>query len=421
MNKKLRVLLIAEACNPTFTSVPLVGYNVARALAERGDLEITLVSHVRNQAALEIDPIAKLVTLSFIDSESIARPLYRLSKLLRGGQGLSWTTGTAMAWPSYMYFERKLFQKFKGEFELLKFDIVHRVTPLTPTVGSPLAQWIETPMVLGPLNGGLPWPAEYPELRNQEREWLVPVRGVYKHLPFFRSTYMRIAAVISGSRHTATEVPSYFSGKRFLMPENGIDTKKFPINREWVKPHAEFRFITVGRLVPYKGTDMVLEAMSGSQLLRACKLIVIGDGPQRPALEAQVTALGLDSSVRLAGWKTQIELADELRQAHAFTFPSLREFGGGVVLEAMACGLPCVVADYGGPAELVDRTCGILLPVLPRAEFVVQLRSAMEALVLDPDRCRAMSESGKDRARVEFTWEAKAEKINNVYRMVLGA
>lgn len=419
MNNKLRVLLIAEACNPTFTSVPLVGYNLARALAERGDLEITLVSHVRNQAALEADPIAGLVTLCFIDNEAIARPLYQIGKLLRGGQGLSWTTGTAMAWPSYMYFEKKIFQKFKGEFDQRKFDIVHRVTPLTPTMGSPLARWIDTPMVLGPLNGGLPWPAQYPELRRQEREWLVPVRGLYKHLPFFRSTYKRLAAVISGSRHTETEVPGYFRGKRFHMPENGIDTNRFPIQREWAAPDAKFRFITVGRLVPYKGTDMVLEAMGGSELLKTCELVVVGDGPQRQALEAQVKALGLESSVRLVGWKSQMELAEELRQAHVFAFPSLREFGGGVVLEAMACGLPCVIADYGGPAELVDASCGILLPLLPRADLVVQLRSAMESLVRDPDKCKAMSTCGKERVRADFTWSAKASTIRSIYQEVL--
>ena len=45
------------------------------------------------------------------------------------------------------------------------------------------------PMLIGPLNGGLPWPADYPDLRKQEREWLVRVRGIYRWLPYYRSTY----------------------------------------------------------------------------------------------------------------------------------------------------------------------------------------------------------------------------------------
>src|SRR2546423_11873733 len=84
-----RVLLLAEACNPTWTSVPLVGYNLARALADRPDLDITLVSHVRNRPALEADPIAGLARLAFIDNEYISRPFYLASRLLRGGKTLS--------------------------------------------------------------------------------------------------------------------------------------------------------------------------------------------------------------------------------------------------------------------------------------------------------------------------------------------
>ena len=70
----------AEACNPTWTSVPLVGYNFARALAARRDLDVTLVSQVRNRTALLADPIAKLARLHFIDNEWVAAPLYRLIK-----------------------------------------------------------------------------------------------------------------------------------------------------------------------------------------------------------------------------------------------------------------------------------------------------------------------------------------------------
>src|SRR5947209_12160992 len=146
-SSRLRVLLIAEACNPTWTSVPLVGYNFARALAERPDLELTLASQVRNRAALEADPIASLVRLHFVDNEWLARPLYRLARLLRGGTALSWTIDTAMAWPSYMVFEKELFRRFRRQLDGGRFDLVHRVTPLSPTVGSPLAGLTDTPML----------------------------------------------------------------------------------------------------------------------------------------------------------------------------------------------------------------------------------------------------------------------------------
>jgi len=415
----LRILLIAEACNPTWTSVPLVGYNFARALAARPDLRVTLVSHVRNREALSADPIAKMAELHFIDNEWLARPMHQLSKWIRGGQGLSWTIDTALAWPSYMVFEPEVNRRFRERLDKREFDLIHRVTPLSPTIGSPLAALTDVPMLIGPLNGGLPWPREYPELRKQEREWLVPVRRLYKVLPHYRSTYEHLAGVIAGSRHTAKEIPPYFRGQRHYLPENGVDTRRFPLAKSWPEPSGRFRFITVGRLVPYKGFDLIIEAMARSRILQECDLWIIGEGPQRPALEALVIQHGLLGNVQMRGWLRQQQLAEELGWSQAFVFPSLREFGGGVALEAMARGLPAIIVDYGGPAELVTPESGILLPMKPRAALIDSLQQAMEALVGDPERCRKLGAAASDQVRRDFTWEAKAGKIVGIYRQVL--
>jgi len=417
---RFRVLLIAEACNPTWTSVPLVGYNFARALAARPDLEITLLTHIRNKPAIEVDPIAKMAKIFFIDNEWVAKPLYWMSRLLRRGQSLSWTIDTAMAWPSYMVFERQVRKQFREQLAGGGFDLIHRITPLTPTMGSPLAKSTKTPMLIGPLNGGLPWPKEYPELRKQEREWLVPLRGLYRKLPYYKSTYRNLAGVISGSRHTATEIPTYFQGERYYLPENGIDPNRFPISENWPEPTGRFRFITVGRLVPYKGADMTVEAISQSPLLRErCVFDIIGDGPQKPELEQFISKCGLQETVRTPGWVEQTKLAQELRTAQAFVFPSLREFGGGVVLEAMASGLPSIIVDYGGPAELVNAHSGILLPLLPRVELVTRLRQAMEELVTDPVRCRKLGQNAARQVRDNFLWDVKAARLVEIYQQLL--
>jgi glycosyltransferase involved in cell wall biosynthesis len=413
------VLLIAEACNPTWTSVPLVGYNFARALAERPDLEVTLVSQVRNGAALKADPIASRVRLHLIDNEWVARPLYSLARLLRGGTALSWTIDTAMAWPSYVVFEKDVFRQFARELKGGRFDLIHRLTPLSPTIGSPLAGLTDVPMLVGPLNGGLPWPKAYPELRRQEREWLVPLRNLYKQLPYYRSTYRHLAGVIAGSRHTATEIPRSFKGARFYLPENGVDPARFPLASAWPEPAGRFRFVTVGRLVPYKGVDLTLEAMQRSPALKACELCVIGDGPQRPALEELVRKYGLESSVRFLGQLDQKSVGQELGRAQAFVFPSLREFGGGVVLEALAKGLPSIVVDYGGPGELVRPECGVLLPMQPREQLVPQLQAAMEGLAGDRERCRALGAAACRCVREEFVWSTKAAQIVEMYRRLL--
>jgi glycosyltransferase involved in cell wall biosynthesis len=416
MPERLRVLLIAEACNPGWTSVPLVGYNFARALARRPDLDVTLVTQVRNRPALEADAIAADARLVFIDTEWLARPLYRLAALLRGGDKLSWTIDTAMAWPGYIHFEHQVFRRSSHALRSRDFDLIHRVTPLSPTVGSPLASLTRVPMLIGPLNGGLPWPKEFPDLRHQEREWLVPLRRLYRWLPYHRSTYRHLAGVIAGSRHTASEVPPDFAGRRFYMPENGIDPARFPLDGAWPEPCGRFRFITAGRLVPYKGIDLILEALRRTPALSDCELSVIGDGPERLILEEYARRHGLSERVRFLGWAAQSRLAEEFRRAQVFVFPSLREFGGGVVLEAMASGLPALVVDYGGPGELVASECGIALPMQPREPLIERLSEAMTSLAGDPERCRRLSQAARARVRAEFTWPAKAERLVGFYR-----
>jgi glycosyltransferase involved in cell wall biosynthesis len=420
MADPIRVLLIAEACNPTWTSVPLVGYNLARALAARPDLRITLVTHVRNRDGISTSDIGQHVELLYIDNEFIARPVYKFARLLRGGDQLGWTIDTAMAWPSYVVFEHMLWAKLGRRIQRGDFDLIHRITPLSPTAVSPLAAKTAVPMMAGPLNGGLRWPREFPELIRREREWLVPLRNLYKLLPYHRSTYRHLAAVITASRATAGEIPRHFHGQRFHLPENGVDPARFPIAERWPEPTDRFRFVTVGRIVPYKGLSLTLEAIRRSPALQKCELNVIGDGPDRPAHEQFVATHGLQNCVTFRGQMPQSEMAAEMRRSQAFVFPSLREFGGGVILEAMSCALPCLIVDYGGPGELVAATTGIKVPMRPREELVESLRLAMERLATDPDACRRMGEAAAAEVRRDHTWDAKAEKISQIYALVLG-
>lgn len=418
--EKYRVLVIAEAANPEWVSVPLVGWSHSRALA--GVAEVHVVTHVRNAGAFARAGLVEGKDFTAIDSERVAKPLHRASELLRGGSGKGWTMVTAVASISYYYFERLVWKRFGAEIRAGKFDIVHRVTPLSPTTTSLIAgkcRKAGVPFVLGPLNGGVPWPREFDGARRREREWLSYVRDAYKLMPGYASTRRNAAAILAGSKHTLAQVPARYQEKCVYLPENAIDPNRFTLCASG-PVSSPLKLAFVGRLVPYKGPDMLLEAIVPLARAGLVRLDVLGDGPLMPELKAIVERENIGDAVTLAGWVEHGQLQHRLVQSDVFAFPSIREFGGGVVLEAMALGLVPVIVNYGGPGELVSPDTGYALPLGTRAQIIASFRETLERLARDPSGVRAMGERGRRDVFERFTWEAKARQVLEVYDWVTG-
>jgi glycosyltransferase involved in cell wall biosynthesis len=161
---------------------------------------------------------------------------------------------------------------------------------------------------------------------------------------------------------------------------------------------------------------------AAADLVRRGRVVleIFGDGPERPRLEALVREHRIASGVHFAGWVEQADLQERLHRAHVLGFPSIREFGGAVVLEAMALGLAPVVVDYGGPAELATNGAGIRVPLGPREQIVAGFRDQLEQLAGNPLRVADLGARARARARDKFSWDAKAAQVVEVYRWVLG-
>jgi glycosyltransferase involved in cell wall biosynthesis len=146
----------------------------------------------------------------------------------------------------------------------------------------------------------------------------------------------------------------------------------------------------------------------------------VGDGPQREFLTQEAKRLGIESGVTFTGWlEPHTEIRKHLEQADIFVFPSVREFGGGAVLEAMAAGVPPIVVDYGGPAEIVTPATGWALPIGSRTEIVQALTALLDALFTRPQEIVAKSIAAQRRCFAQFTWEAKARRVVDIYSWVL--
>ena len=411
----MRVLILADSCNPAWPSLPVVGFKLCCAL---GDLvEATVVTQVRNRPEIEKVGMGRC-TVHYVDNEYVGAPLYKLTKLLRHGDSVGWTTNIAMSYPTYLSFEWEVEKAFGADLEAGRFDLVHRVTPMSPTLPSPMAGWSPVPFVLGPLNGGLKWPAEYRGELKREREWLTFVREAYRRLPYHRGTYTHSAGILAAFQHTMDDLPSECRPRVFNVPEVGVDPDLFsePERRAAGGP---LTFLFAGRLVPYKCPDVAVAAFAESPALQRHVLRIVGEGPERPRLEALVEQFGLHECVQFAGKLTQAEVGEEMRAADVFVFPSIRELGAGVIVEAMACGLPCVVVDYGAPGTLIDDTRGVRVPLGPKVEMTRDFARALEDLAGDPERIAALGNEAARHVNTHYSWAAKARGILEIYDWVL--
>src|SRR3954467_12478224 len=130
-----RVLILAEMANPQWVSVPLVGWSHARALMDLCDAH--LVTQIRNRKGiLEASDLVEGRDFTAIDSEAAARAMHNLSQLVRGKSGVNWTAATMFQTFAYPYFEQLVWRKFGARIRGGEFDIVHRITPLSPATPS---------------------------------------------------------------------------------------------------------------------------------------------------------------------------------------------------------------------------------------------------------------------------------------------
>ena len=150
---------------------------------------------------------------------------------------------------------------------------------------------------------------------------------------------------------------------------NGVDLTLFsPVDRERVRQRLGMKqrtLLSVGNLLAFKGHHIAIRALS---LLPDCELVIIGAGPERPALDALARQTGVGERVRFAGSIGQEQLREYYGAADALVLASSREGWANVLLEAMACGTPVVASDVGGASELVaSPEAGLLTERAPEA------------------------------------------------------
>lgn len=125
-----------------------------------------------------------------------------------------------------------------------------------------------------------------------------------------------------------------------------------------------FTIVSAGRLVSSKGFDLLIDAVHQIQTLlpNEWKLLIIGGGEMKATLQEQINTLHLQEHIQLVGPQTKAEIVRLFQQSDLFALPSQLETFGVVYIEALACGLPIIATDCGGPSDIITKENGILIP-----------------------------------------------------------
>ncbi len=183
-------------------------------------------------------------------------------------------------------------------------------------------------------------------------------------------------------------------------------------------PHAP-RLVCVGRLTEQKGQLLLLEAVA---MLMAegieCELILAGDGPMRPTVEAEIRRLELGERVRITGWVSGADVRREIESARALVLPSFAEGLPVVLMEALALGRPVVTTYVAGIPELVrDGVHGWLVPAGSADDLAAALREALSA---PRERLEAMGKAGAARVAQRHDVRQEAAKLAALFRRPVG-
>ena len=416
------MLIVAENASDSFGGEAALPLRYFTLLRDRG-IPAWLITHARVRDELTLAIPDDLDRIHFIEDSRLHRWLWSIGKNLE----------PRLEYVSTGFLSRMATQRAQRRVarELVKqhgIQVVHQPTPVSAREPSLLTD-LDAPVVIGPMKADTDYP---PAFRNEESLLTRMAIG------FGRASAGWLNRVFPGKRRASIllvankESRTALNGtnaKVFDLPENGVDTKIWRPSRSDTADTPVCRFVYVGRLIRSKGIDLFLRAFTevaakGYQISGQ----IVGDGPLHSKLREQAAAAGIlgnepnePGKVHFAGWQSAEDVAELLVVQDCLVLPTLLESGGAVLLEAMAVGLPVIATKWGGPAEYVDETCGILVPPDSRESLIAGLADAMEHLARNPDLRRKMGQAGRRKIERFYTWDTKIDRILDFYREAVQA
>lgn len=363
-----RVLILNYEFPPLGGGAANATYYLLKEYGLRPDVNVTLITSSIDQE--KIEAFASNVTLHYLDIGKQGNIHYQ-------------SQGDLLKYSWKAYWRAKQLIRRDG------FDVIHAF------FGIPcgyIAMKLGLPYIVSLRGSDVPF-------YNSRFYWQDKI--LFKRLS--RRVWKKAEHVVANSAGLAELALKSAKGQSIQVIPNGIDASSYS-KSDLPNNSNTIRLISTGRLIPRKGYDILIKAMSG---LSGLTLQIIGDGPEKDNLIKLASSKGVE--VVFCGSVEHDQIPDLLSKADLFVLPSLNEGMSNAALEALAARLPVILTDVGGSTELISNNGWIVKP-----NSISDLREVLEDVLRNPEQLRDMSSASRAMAE-SMSWKSAADAYFNLY------
>jgi glycosyltransferase involved in cell wall biosynthesis len=411
----MKILLSACAADPSHGSEGYFGWSAFEALQKNHEVKVITAQGNRPSIVRELGSEKTAQLFRFAGPP----PLIIQNRMLARMQ----------SWRHNLAFHRAVGSAAEKWMRDEKFDLVHHITYSTWRVATPLWK-LPIPLVWGPLGGGEIMPRNTRSILSHQARVFEFCRDlsdfISGHSRHVRACAKGAAIVISSNHETCLRLiqigvpkeririfsPAHFSKKKI---ESYVESKDIR------DPAGPLRLFAGGNLEGRKGIAIALQALAiaKDQGLKFTYTLG-GGGPEASYLKKLAHKLRLEREVIFhPGFRGQ-DYLNELKQSHVYLLPSLRENAGITLLEAMLAGCVPVVADAGGPGEIVTTKCGFKCPLGPPEDMAIWICERLMQLWGAREKLESLGVAARQRVVTDYSTDHWMERVESAYTDALG-
>lgn len=405
--ERKKILLSAYACSPIRGSEPGNGWSWATGLAAKG-FEVWCFTNV--EAEKEILEAHEKLNMPHLHMVFIRLPKFLDRYLL--------DTNSKKIYPHYSMWQMQAAKVAKKMHASIKFDIAHHVTFGSLQQGNFLWKLKDVKIIFGPVGGGqkaLPLFKEYfgkswkiEKIRNLISGWSENYSRNFKN-SILRSDYVLVSN--PDTFEMALKVKNINENKIHFVSDSSVPAsmENMPVTQHI--PSEKLKLLWVGRMLPRKGLNLVLESLSHLPQEINYELTIVGGGEQFHLVEEWIKQYGIvRDRINITGQIPFEKVSKYYKDSDVFIFCSLRDSFGSQITEAMAFGLPLIVLNIHGAVIGVPPECGIKITPVTKEQTLKDIASAISKMYYDVN-FRTTCGSNALLYSKENTWQKRIDSV----------